>query len=146
MTVYKYFSSNQRAMQFLLVSLVARGSGAKPLACCACTLYPRERCTGMYRGLSSVHHHDTYTRKSRLYSILSQEEARKGFLTFIRRSLFIISVALNIISCMVTLSAELTSPRREATYSVPARDVVSNRRVVLGDGRSSPGFMIAHFI
>lgn len=44
------------------------------------------------------------------------------------------------------LRQTLTSPRRDATYSVPARDVVSNRFVALGDGMSSPGFMIAHFI
>ena len=40
----------------------------------------------------------------------------------------------------------LTSPRRDATYSVPASEVVSNRLVARGDGMSSPGFMIAHLI
>lgn len=40
----------------------------------------------------------------------------------------------------------LASPRRDATYSVPDSEVVSNRFVARGDGMSSPGFMMAHFI
>lgn len=50
------------------------------------------------------------------------------------------------ISIIKTFYQTLTSPLRDATYSVPARDVVSNRFVALGDGMSSPGFMIAHLI